>query len=132
MLTENNPDQNFENFPEIEETKIAKEKVAKKTLFIFVAVFGFVLITLLILAIFMSFNQKNLDPKKENQPTPTPIMEIKEEITSPSPYATDAALLAAEEKIKNLDKQLQEADLKERKFSLPSLDWEIKFDKSSF
>jgi len=130
MLTENNPDQNFENFPEIKEAKAAKEKMAKKPLFIFVSIFAFVLLAFLGLAIFMSFNQKNLNPTTENQPTPTPPTEIKEEITSPSPYATDAALLKTEEEIKTLDKRLQETDLKESKLNPPSLDWEIKFNKN--
>jgi len=130
MLIENNPDQNFENFPEIKEEKFVKEKMAKKPLFIFVFIFAFVLIAFLGLAIFMSFNQKNLTPKTENQPTPTPTIEIKEEITSPSPYATDAAILKKEEEIKDLDKRLQETDLKENKLNPPTLDWEIKFEKN--
>ena len=130
MLTDNNPDQNFENFPEIKEAKAIKEKMAKKPLIIFVSIFAFVLIMFLGLAIFMSFNQKNLKPTTENQPSPTPIMEIKEEITSPSPYATDAALLKQEEEIKVLDKKLQETDLKESKLNPPTLDWEIKFKEN--
>ncbi len=130
MLTENNPDQNFENFPEIKEAKAIREKMAKKPLIIFVSIFAFVLVAFLSLAIFMSFNQKNLTLTTKNQPTPTSTMELKEEITSPSPYATDAALLKTEEEIKNLDKKLQETDLKESKLNPPVLDWDIKFEKN--
>ena len=130
MLIENNPDQNFENLPEIKEAKVVKEKIAKKKLVIFVSIFAFVILMLLGLAVFMSFNQKNLGQTDDSRPIPTPTMEIKEEITSPSPYATDAAILKKEEDIKELDKRLQEADLKESPLNPPALDWEIKFEKN--
>ena len=120
--------QDFENLPPQEE-KIAKEKVSlKKPLIIFVSLFGTILILLTATAIFMGFNQKG-ETIKDNQPTPTTTLEFKQEITSPSPYATDAAILQIEEGIKNLDEKIQKTDLKEDGLKPPVLDWQIEFEE---
>ncbi|MCX6725834.1 MAG: hypothetical protein NT052_00755 [Candidatus Shapirobacteria bacterium] len=124
-----NPDQDFENLPSVAEKFANKPKIAKKSLIVFVSIFGIFLLSLLALVIFLSFNQKNVNPPAENKPTPTPTMEIKEEITTPSLYATDAAILKTEEEIKNLDQELQNADLKETNLNPPNLDWQIEFEK---
>lgn len=129
MPIEINPDQDFENLPSVAEKLTDKPKIAKKPLIVFVFIFGAFLLLLLALVIFMSFNQKSISLPVENKPTPTPITKIKEEITTPSLYATDAAVLKIEEEIKALDKNLQEADLKESSLNPPNLDWQIEFKK---
>lgn len=121
-------DQNFENIP-FEEEKIANKKVAGKPIFIFAGIFGGLLVILLSMAIFFSLQQGKIMPNTKSTPTPTPTLEIKEEITAPSPYATDSAVLKMEEEIKNLDQQITSADLKEAGLNPPVLEMNIKFEK---
>lgn len=57
-------------------------------------------------------------------PSPTPI---EEEITAPSAYATDSAVLAIEEDLKTLEKDLLETDLYETGLNPPVLDMKVEF-----
>lgn len=123
--------QDFENLPRQEEGKEIKPKMAfKKPLIIFASVFGAVLVLLIATAVFMSFNPKDNSTGKIGQPTPTPIPEFKEEITSPSSYATDSAILKSEEEIKALDEKIQKTDIKESGLNPPVLEWKIEFEKN--
>ena len=118
-------DQNFENIPIRGKTS---EK-GKKPLFIFVGFFAGVLLILLGLAVFLGLNQAGRAPQPPIAPTPTPTppLEFKEEIISPSFYATDEAILKIEQDLKTIDQQLQETDLKEAGLNPPVLDWEVEF-----
>ena len=122
--------QDFENLPLVEEEKEAKAKIVfKKPLIVFASVFGAVLILLIAIAIFMSFNQNSEPTGNIGQPTLTPTPEFKEEITSPSSYATDSAVLQKEEEIKTLDEKIQKTDIKESGLNPPVLEWKIEFEK---
>ena len=116
-------EQDFENLP------IAPEKSArpKKRLVVFVSVFGTALVLLLVVAIFTGFNQKDFSQSIFEKPTPTTTTKFKEEITSPSPYATDAALLKIEEEVGNLEEKIQATDLKEVNLTPPLLKMGIDF-----
>ena len=59
-------------------------------------------------------------------PTPTPTSII-EQVTNPSPYATDSAVLQTEEELKKLESELQEVDLKETSLTPPVLDLDVNF-----
>lgn len=112
--------QDFENIP---------VRQGKKTTFVFAGIFGGLLVLLLAAAIFLSFHQGQPTTKIETKPTPTPTIGFKKEIISPSPYATDAAILKMEEEIKTLDQEITSADLKEAGLNPPVLEMKIKFEK---
>ena len=118
-------EQDFENLPVAQE----KSAVSKKRLVVFVSVFGTTLVLLLAVAIFTGFNQKDSSQSILEKPTPTATTEFKEEITSPSPYATDAALLKIGEEVENLNKKIQETDLKEANLAPPVLEMEVNFEE---
>ena len=118
-------EQNFEDLPLIEK----KSTIPKKKLIIFVSSFGILLILLLIVAIFTGFNQKDSDQSILKEEATEIKTEFKEEIISPSPYATDPTLLEIEEEIKNIEKKIQETDLKEISLDPPLLEMGISFEK---
>ena len=118
-------EQDFENLPIVQE----KSAVPKKRLVVFVSVFGTALVLLLAVAIFAGFNQKDSSQSTSEEPMPTTTTEFKEEITSPSPYATDAALLKIEEEVKNLEQKIQATDLKETGLTPPVLEMEVNFEE---
>ncbi|MBM3205680.1 hypothetical protein FJZ41_02435 [Candidatus Shapirobacteria bacterium] len=126
MPTENIPDQDFENIPTFEE-KSSRMKFKKGSLFIFVAIFAILLTGLLATAIFWGFNQQASKKTLPSKPTPTPTLSTSQETLTPSLYATDAAILKIEQDVKNLDQELQGADLKENSLNPPALDWQIEF-----
>ncbi len=115
--------QDFENIPPAEEEKLVIKKT-RKAIFIFAGIFGSLLLILLGTAIFLNFRQDKIQSEIINSTTtPTPTPETKEEIISTSPYATDEAILKIEEDLKNLEQELQEADIKEVALNPPVLDW---------
>ena len=118
-------EQDFENLPIVQE----KSARPKKRLVVFVSVFGAALVLLLAVAIFTTFRQKVSDQLIPGKPTPTATTEFKEEITSPSPYATDAALLKIEEEVGNLEQKIQATDLKEVGLTPPVLEMEVNFEE---
>lgn len=120
--------QDFENIPPMgkEENTV---KGSKKPIFIFAGVFGGLLVILLAAVIFLSFQQGRVTTMIKPTPTPTSTPEFKEEITVPSPYATDAAILKMEEEIKGVDQELLSTDLKESSLNPPVLEMNIKFEK---
>lgn len=121
-------DQDFENIPQMGEEKMTTKK-ARKPIFIFAGIFGGLLVILLATTIFLGFQQGKVTPEVSPTPTQTPTSELKEEITSPSPYATDAAILKMEEEIKALDQELLSTDLKESGFNPPALEMKVNFEK---
>ncbi len=123
-------DQDFENIPVGKEEKTVKKK-PNKFVFVFAGIFGGLLVILLATAIFFDFRSGRVTTKTEPTPTPTltPTPEFKEEITSPSPYATDAAILKLEEEVKTLDQELLSTDLKESGLNPPVLEMKINFEK---
>lgn len=118
-------EQDFENLPVAPE----KSTAPKKRLVVFVSVFGAALVLLLAVAIFTTFKQKGADQSITGKPTPTAATEFKEEITSPSPYATDSALLKIEEEVGNLAEKIQNTDLKEIGLTPPLLEMGINFEE---
>jgi len=119
--------QNFENITSLRE----KTKVSKKFLILFSSVFASTLVILLTIAIILGFKQPQIKLikllEKEKNITPTPRQEVTQEISNPSSYATDSAILEIEQDLKEIDKQLQETDLKEASLNPPLLDMDIEF-----
>ena len=124
MPTEKSLKQNFENITSVRE----KTKVSKKFLILFSSVFASTLVILLTIAIILGFKQPQIKPlEKEKNITPTPRQQVTQEISNPSSYATDSAILKIEQDLKEIDKQLQETDLKEASLNPPLLDMDIEF-----
>ncbi len=127
MPTEKPIKQNFENITSLRE----KTKVSKKFLILFSSVFASTLVILLTIAIILGFKQPQIKLikllEKEKNITPTPRQEVTQEISNPSSYATDSAILEIEQDLKEIDKQLQETDLKEASLNPPLLDMDIEF-----
>jgi len=59
-------------------------------------------------------------------PSPSPY---EEEITNPSVYATDSAVLEIGEKLKGIEQDLDKTDLKETELNPPVLDLEVNFEE---
>jgi len=117
-------EQDFENLP-----PDVGEKTVNKKLVVFTSVFGVVLVLLLAMAVFTGFNQKESSQPIPGKPTPTPTTEFEQKIGSPSPYATDAAILKIEGEVENLNKKIQNTDLKETSLTPPILKMGINFEK---
>ena len=104
-------------------------KISKKFLIIFSSIFGATLIALLIIAILFGFKQTKIDLLEKNiEELVIPTLEAIQEISNPSPYADDLIILKIEKDLKEIDKQLQETDLKEASLNPPLLDMDIKFE----
>jgi hypothetical protein len=122
--------QNFENIPSVEESSPKKKLILGKRKLFFLGLlfllFILILGILVLLRLFFGF-KKNVpsSPLVITTPTPTPI--FSEEIKSQSLWATDSGILKIEEELKNIEKDLDNTDIKEKRLMPPVLDWEIKF-----
>jgi hypothetical protein len=101
--------------------KIQKGSWVVKMGIIFITIF----LILLILAIILGPKRKPVTVLPAT--TPPPIGGPTEEITHPSAYATDTAILKIEGKLKDLEQKLQSEDLREIGLNPPLLDFEVKF-----
>ena len=64
------------------------------------------------------------------KPSPTPAATetaIPQEITRPSKYATDSAVLEIEKMVEDLDRNMSTVDIREAQLTPPNLDYEVKF-----
>lgn len=116
-------DQDFEVIPNQEQK--AKKVLPKKPI-IFGGIFFGVLLILVLLAVFLNFPLSRSEPIMPS-PTPTPFPTFIPEISNPSFYATDSAVLKIEEELKKIEQELETTDLKEANLNLPVLDWKIDF-----
>jgi len=130
--TEKIADQTFEEIPVAEEPveekyfTFGKFKLKQKMVWSVGGELAGLLIVLLILASLLK--KPSVSPKQTQLPTPTPTP-FEEEITSPSIYATDSAILKIEADLKTIDQDLQSTDLKEVGLNPPVLDMEVKFEE---
>jgi len=88
-----------------------------------------IILVLTILVIILVIAQTSLHlsgfkPPVVPSPSPTPF---EEEIANPSAYATDSAVLEIEKRIKEVEKDIDKADLKETGLNPPVLDMEVNF-----
>lgn len=132
MPTEKIADQTFEEIPVAEEPveekyfTFGKFKLKQKIVWFVGEGLAGLLIVLLILASLLK--KPSVSPKQAQPVTPTPIP-FEEEITSPSIYATDSAILKIEAELKTIDQDLQSTDLKEVGLNPPVLDMEVEFEE---
>ncbi len=86
-------------------------------------------VSLLFTIVYFVYKKYSVQPPPV--PTPTPIETPKpvEEVDESSPYAEDEDVLTIEVKIRDIEKALQRINLREDRLRVPSLDWQINFDK---
>lgn len=86
----------------------------------------FVILILIFLIVRTSLRVSHFKPPVFPSPSPSPY---EEEITNPSVYATDSAVLDIENKIKEIEKETDQTDLKETELNSPVLDLDINFEE---
>jgi|SRR5581483_9467105 len=87
------------------------------------------LIIFLLLILVALFGKKNVT---YIAPSPTPVVQVTnppEVILNASRYATDEGVLKIESEIKNISKQIDGTDVKQSDFGLPSIDFNINFNR---
>lgn len=98
----------------------------KKLLIIAGGMLGFLLAMLIIALVVKSISNRPV--KRVVLPTPAvTALPTPEELTNPSKYATDSAVLKLEENLKDNENKLNNLDIKESKLYPPQLDFEINF-----
>lgn len=96
----------------------------RKYYYIGAGVFVFLILVLLIVR--SSLRISRFKPPVFPSPSPSPY---EEEITNPSAYATDSAVLEIGEKLKEIERDLDQTDLKETGLNPPVLDLEVNFEE---
>ena len=114
----------------IEKFKTSWQKLnpLTKKIFLFGGIF---LAVLIVIAIAFSIYMAVKNNKSEVSTTPTPVASPTPEteiITNPSRYATDSAVLSIGERLKEIEKELNETKINDLKLSPPNLNWDINFD----
>jgi hypothetical protein len=130
--TEKIADQTFEEIPVVEEKPVEEKyfvfgKFRLKQKMVWFGGGGLIAFLILLLILVNLLKKPSISPKPPSLLTPTPTP-FEEEITSPSAYATDSAVLKIEAELKNIDQDLQSTDLKEAGLNPPVLDMEVKFE----
>jgi len=85
-----------------------------------------VFLVLVILIARSSLRISRFKPPVFPSPSPSPY---EEEITNPSIYATDSAVLEIDEKLKEIERDIGQTDLKETGLNPPVLDMEVNFEE---
>ncbi|MBU3957000.1 hypothetical protein KKI19_01825 [Patescibacteria group bacterium] len=96
----------------------------KKHIYIGAGVFVFLVLILIIAR--SSLHISRFKPPVFPSPSPSPY---EEEITNPSAYATDSAVLEIGEKLKEIEGGIDQTDLKETGLNPPVLDLEVNFEE---
>lgn len=94
----------------------------KKLILIGTGVFVFLILALFII----SSNYQVSQFKPPTIPSPSPT---EEEITNPSAYAIDSAVLEIEKRLKEIEKEIDQTDLKETELNPPVLDMDVNFEE---
>ncbi len=99
------------------------QRVPKK-LIILVSAVVIVMVAITVLLRLVSTRGGAIFPVATPSPssTPTPIVEV------PSQYADDEDVKRIEENMQKLDKELNEAQFRDDRLRIPTLDWEVEFD----
>jgi len=100
------------------------KNIKKKYVFLGFGIILFLVIVLIIINSSLKLSQF----KPPTSPSPTPST-FEEEILNPSAYATDSAVLEIENKIKGINQELENTDLKETGLNPPVLDLKVNFEE---
>ena len=91
-------------------------------------IIGIILFLMIIILVIISSTYRTSQFKPSILPSPSPNP-YEEEIKNPSNYATDSAILGVEEKVKEINQELDQTDLKETGLNPPILDMEVNFEE---
>ena len=86
----------------------------------------FIFLILILIIIRSSLHISRFKPPVFPSPSPSPY---EEEITNPSVYATDSAVLEIGEKLKEIESDIDQTDLKETGLNPPVLDLNVNFEE---
>lgn len=100
------------------------KSLSKKHYYIGAGVLIFLILILIIVRSSLHISQ--FKPPVFPSPSPSPY---EEEITNPSVYATDSAVLEIGEKLKEIENEIDQTDLKETDLNPPVLDMNINFEE---
>ena len=104
----------------------AKVKSLNKK-YIYIGISGvFVILILILLIVRTSLRVSRFKPPVFPSPSPSPY---EEEIINPSVYATDSAVLEIGNRIKEIEKEIDQTDLKETSLNPPVLDLNVNFEE---
>lgn len=117
MPTDQVMEQEFEAIP-------PQEEKPKRELILAVGGVVIIVTTAILLLLFLTSQKAGEKILPAVVPSPTPAI-IEANLHPSSPYATDAAVLKIEEDLKNLDRDLQNTDLKEAGLNPPVLDMKV-------
>jgi hypothetical protein len=113
-----------ENINRWQKIKTKVKNIKKKYLFLGLGGGLFLIIIIIFVTSSLQFSQ--FKPPAIPSPSPSPY---EEEILNPSAYATDSAVLEIENKIKDINQQLENTDLKETGLNPPVLDMKVNFEE---
>lgn len=107
-----------------ERLKLKLKKINKKLIILFIGLFILLILTVILITSGRQISQF----KKPVFPSPSPAPS-EEEIINPSAYATDSGVLEIENKLKEINQDLDKTDLKETDLNPPVLDMEVNFEE---
>lgn len=107
-------------------TKIKIKTLNKKYYYYYIGTGVFVFLALILIIARSSLRISRFKPPVFPSPSPSPY---EEEITNPSVYATDSAVLEIGEKLKEIENEIGQTDLKETSLNPPVLDLEVNFEE---
>jgi len=109
-------------FPKLPNFKFPS--VSKKTIFVALAlVLGLIIISFALNFAGSTRNGSGVFNIESPAPSPTPGTNVER----PSPYANDPKILEIKERVENLERNLNQTDLREDTLRIPSLDWSVEF-----
>lgn len=103
---------------------LIKSKRLSKKWVVVIALSSFLLLMLVLISIFFGNGAVSPGPSSKASPTPVPL---RQNLSPPSPYATDSAVLEIEAKLNQLEKDLIEVNLYESELNPPALDMRVYF-----
>lgn len=103
-------------------SKLPKIKIPKKIIIAVVALFVILMVLMMVVRL-MKGGRSNVFPV-----TPTPSPTATPEVEVLSQYADDEDVKKIQEKMQALDRDLNEAQFRDDRLRIPTLDWEVEFE----
>lgn len=100
----------------------------KNTKMLVTIVAGLFLVILLLSVLVMLFGKRTKTPTLAPTPTPISASPTPQVILNASKYATDSGVLKIETDLNNIQKQLDQTDVKQSDLKIPDMDFNIKFN----
>ncbi|HSX49169.1 MAG TPA: hypothetical protein VLE44_02840 [Candidatus Saccharimonadales bacterium] len=101
----------------------------KNTKIIVIIVAGLFLVILLLSVLVILFGKRTKTPTLAPTPTPISASPTPQVILNASRYATDSGVLKIETDLNNIQKQLDQTDVKQSDLKIPDMDFNINFNQ---